>query len=173
MWVHATLLDTALGCYTDFVGPLTATDAETYYREMMLVAEAFGLPLGAQPATLAEFRTYFSETVSSLSVTDVGRDLGQFIVDPVLPLRLDVPARPLLRIHRLLSIGRLPADLGQQFQFTWTARDEVRLERVVRMARATFRALPKGVRTAGTRVGGRYLLAVADRHVRQFEEASH
>ena len=170
MWVHATLMDTALGCYTEFVGPLSDADAETYYREMMLVGEVFGLPLAAQPQSLAEFRAYFADTVAGLAVSDIGRDLGQFIVDPILPFRLDVITRPAIRVHRLLSVGRLPGDLRQQFHFTWTERDQTRLSRVTSLARTTFRALPKTVRTAGTRVSGRYLLAVAGRHVRQFEE---
>ena len=169
LWVHATLLDTALRCYRDLVEPLSAEDAETYYREMMRVAEAFGLPLEQQPPTLADFRTYFDETVASMEVTDVGRDLASFIVDPTLPLNLHVPMRPLLRTQRIVSIGTLPASLRAQLGFSWDARDQARLERVERRVRRVFRAMPRAIRTAPIRVNAVQLLWMADRHVKQFD----
>src|SRR5688572_17812224 len=104
LWVHATLLDTALRCYEELVEPLSDEDAETYYSEMMRVALAFGLPLEDQPPTLAAFRAYFDETVAAIAVTDVGRDLASFIAEPTLPLNLHVPLRPVLTRQRLFSV---------------------------------------------------------------------
>jgi uncharacterized protein (DUF2236 family) len=172
LWVHATLLDTALRCYEDLVAPLTPAERETYYEEMAQVAERFGCPRGAQPATYEDFRSYFDETVAAMEVTDVGRDLGGFIVDPVLPLGLHVPTRPLLRLQRLLTVGMLPASLRDQFGFEWTARDQARYDRVTRRARSAFRVAPPPVRTLSTRVQGVYLLWLARRHVRAFETRS-
>ena len=170
LWVHATLLDTALRCYEDLVAPLDAGDRETYYREMVEVAERFGCPRSAQPATYADFRRYFDETVEAMQVTDVGRDLGGFILDPVLPLGLHVPTRPLLRLQRLLTVGMLPPSLREQFDFSWTPADQARFDRVTRRARAVFRIVPAPVRTLGTRLQGVYLLWLARRHVRAFDD---
>ena len=169
LWVHATLLDTALRCYEDLVGPLSPDDRETYYREMAEVAERFGCPRAAQPATYADFRRYFDETVEAMQVTDVGRDLGGFILDPVLPFRLHVPTRPVLRLQRLLTVGLLPPSLRERFGFPWTAADQARFDRATRRARAVFRVVPRPVRTLGTRVQGVYLLWLARRHVRAFD----
>ena len=169
LWVHATLLDTALRCYEDLVERLSTEDRETYYQEMAQVAERFGCPRDAQPATYADFRRYFDETVATMEVTDVGRDLGGFIVDPLLPLGLHVPTRPALRLNRLLTVGMLPASLRDQFGFAWSARDQARYDRVTRRARAVFRVAPPPVRTLSTRVQGVYLLWLARRHVRTFE----
>ena len=173
MWVHATLVDTAMGCYADLVGPLSAGDAETYYAEMMRVGEVFGLPVGDQPPTLAEFRAYFADAVARMQVSEVGRDLGSFIVDPTLPLRLDLPLWPALRLQRLLSVGRLPPALREQFGFPWSHRDERRLATVQRALRGAFGAVPRPIRTAPTRLNGRYLLWSAQRHSRSDRRSSH
>lgn len=163
MWVHATLVDTALGCYEDFAGRLSAPDAEAYYQEMKTVAELFGVPVSAQPLTLADFRSYFDAEVAGMQVTDVGRDLASFIVDPVLPLRLDVPFSPLLRLQRRMTIGRLPASLREQFGFAWTAADQRAYRATERRTRRLYQAVPRPVRTSTTRVQGVFLLRLAER----------
>jgi len=111
LWVHATLADTALRCYEDLVGPLSPADAETYYQEMKEVAAAFGVGPEHQPETLEAFRRYMADTVASIEVTDVGKELAGFILDPRLPLRLDVPFTPLLRLQRLFTLGSLPPEV--------------------------------------------------------------
>ena len=170
LWVHATLLDTAIGCYERLVEPLTAAQRETYYEEMTQVAARFGLSRADQPASYVAFRRYFDETVAAMTVTEVGRDLGGFILDPELPLRLHVPTRPVLRVHRTLTVGLLPPSLRQQFGFRWSAEDERRYGRVTGRARRVFAATPRAVRTSGTRAQGVYLLRIARRHVAQFDE---
>jgi uncharacterized protein (DUF2236 family) len=170
LWVHATLVDTALRCYESLVEPLTAADAETYYVEMKRVGEMFGLAVEDQPPTLADFRSYFDATVDTMAVTDAGRELSAFIVDPTLPLGLHVPMAPLLRTQRLFAVGTLPPSLREQLGFDWTTSDEVRLQRATRRVRGVFRRTPRAVRTLPTRVNGVQLLWMAQRHVRQFDE---
>lgn len=169
LWVHATLADTALRCYEDLVGPLSPDDAETYYQEMKLVAATFGVGPEHQPDTLEDFRRYMADTVASIEVTDVGRELAGFILDPRLPLRLDVPFTPLLRLQRLFTLGSLPPTVRDQLDVSWGPRDEARYARAQRRVQRVFRATPRPVRTAGNRVGGPLLLWQARRHVRQFE----
>lgn len=169
LWVHATLADTALRCYTSLVEPLSADDEAAYYDEMKGVAEVFGVPRADQPATLADFRAYFDETVAALDVTAVGRDLAAFILDPELPLGLHVPFRPLLGLQRLFTLGTLPPPIREQLDVAWTPSDQARFERAQRRARRTFSALPRAVRTAPNRAAGPLLLWQAARHVEQWE----
>jgi uncharacterized protein (DUF2236 family) len=169
LWVHATLMETALGCYTDLVGPLSPADEETYYQEMKRVAEVFGLEAADQPATLADFRAWFDETVAAMHVTDAGRDLARFIMDPTLPLGLHVPTRPLLRLQRRFTVATLPPPIREQMGFAFDDRDAERHERARRAIRRTFRATPVAIRTAGNRAGGRLLLWQASRHVAAWE----
>jgi uncharacterized protein (DUF2236 family) len=172
MWVHATLLDTALGCYQDFVRPLSADAAEAYYREMMVVASVFGVPAEAQPQSLAEFRAYFDGVVAGLDVTDVGKDLGSFILDPVLPLRLDVPLSPLLGLQRRITLGRLPEPIRRQFAPDWSAADHQAWRRSEARTRKLYRAVPRKVRTGATALQGALLLRAAERHVSAAVEAA-
>jgi uncharacterized protein (DUF2236 family) len=169
LWVHATLLDTAVKCYESLVEQLEPTARETYYEQMTEVAARFGCARDDQPRTYVDFRRYFDETVAAVEVSDVGRDLGAFILDPALPLRLHVPMRPLLRFNRTLTVGMLPPSLRGQFGFAWSVDDERRYERAVRRLRRVFGVTPHALRTSGTRVQGVYLLWLARRHVRRFD----
>ncbi|HZQ88107.1 MAG TPA: oxygenase MpaB family protein [Acidimicrobiales bacterium] len=170
LWVHATLLDTALGCYERLVAPLSPGDRETYYEEMAVVAEGFGCPRSAQPATVAEFEAYFAEQVRTIEVTDVGRRLASDVVRPTLPLGLHVPLGPALALQRLLAVGTLPPRLREQFGFTWDDRKQRRLDRFDALTRRTVRVLPRPARIAPINVYGRLLLHQAAKHVRQFDE---
>jgi uncharacterized protein (DUF2236 family) len=169
MWVHATLCDTALRCYTTLVEPLSDVDAETYYQEMTRVAEVFGVARGDQPATLADFSAYVDDTIAAIDVTAVGRDLASFILEPTLPLGLHVPFGPTLRLQRRFTLGTLPPAIREQLGVTWTDVDQASFERTARRVRATFGATPRALRTAGNRLSGHWLLWLAERHVRQWE----
>jgi uncharacterized protein (DUF2236 family) len=171
LWVHATLCDTALRCYTTLVEPLSATDEETYYQEMKQVAEVFGVRVDDQPTTLADFRAYVDDTVATMDVTAVGKDLASFILEPTLPLGLHVPTAPALRLQRRFTLGTLPPAIRGQLGVPWTADDQARFERSEHRVRTLFRATPRPVRTAGVRLQGRALLHLAARHVRQWEQA--
>jgi uncharacterized protein (DUF2236 family) len=169
MWVHATLCDTALRCYTTLVEPLSAADEETYYQEMKRVAEVFGVAVADQPATLADFRAYMDATVAAMEITAVGKDLVTFILEPTLPLGLHKPMAPVLRLQRRFTLGTIPGSIRAQLGVAWTAADQRRFERSERRARAAFRAAPRAVRTAGNKLSGRWLLWLAARHVRSWE----
>ena len=170
LWVHATLVDTALRCHLELVGALSEEDQEAYYQEMKLVALAFGLPVEDQPPTLADFRVYFEETVTSLDVTPVGKDLATFILDPTLPLGLHVPFKPLLALQRFYTLGFLPPPIREQLGQPWTELDARRYERLQLMIRTMFFIVPRPLRTLAPRLNGNYLLWLARRHVRQFDK---
>jgi uncharacterized protein (DUF2236 family) len=169
MWVHATLCDTALRCYTTLVEPLSPEDEETYYQEMKQVAEVFGVAPAEQPATLADFRAYVDDTVATIEVTPVGRDLARFILVPTLPLGLHLPLAPVLALQRRFTLGSLPPTVRAQLGVTWTDEDQARFERAQHRVRSVFAAVPRAVRTAGPRLQGVGLLWLAQRHVRQWE----
>lgn len=170
LWVHATLCDTALRCYTTLVEPLSPDEEETYYQEMTLVAELFGIARRDQPPTLAAFRTYMDDEVNRIRITPVGRDLAHFILEPQLPLGLHHPLRPLLSIQRRVTLGTLPPSIRDQLHVPWSREDERRYERTEQRARRVFQATPRAVRAAPTRVSGLLYLRLAARHVREWEQ---
>jgi uncharacterized protein (DUF2236 family) len=164
LWVHATLVDTAIGCYERMVQPLTADELHTVYEEFTRAAEVFGCPRDAQPDTYDDFRDYFDSMVKTLAVTETGRHLAIDIVRPILPV---VPAllqpalSPPLALFRLAAVGLTPEPLREQFGFRWTRRDQRRLEQVERAAARVFRVTPRPVRVAPSWLQGRYLLRQA------------
>jgi uncharacterized protein (DUF2236 family) len=121
-WVHATLADTALRCFEDYVRPLPPEEAEEFYEQMARVAEVFGVPRADQPADLAEFRTYMDGMFDSLDVTDVAKDLIGFILDPKLPFHAELPFVPLLRLQKLVTLGSLPDAIRAQLDYRREAR---------------------------------------------------
>lgn len=170
LWVHATLVDTALRCYTYFVGPLTHRDREAYYQEMKRVAAAFGVPHGTHPDTLVDFEQYVADTVATLEVTDTARELMAFVLEPTLPARLDVPLTPLLGNQRLNTVAMLPDRLRDEFHLPFSPRTRAKWERRAGRIRAVNRRLPRPVRIAPTVLLNQMLLLQAANHVRKFEQ---
>jgi uncharacterized protein (DUF2236 family) len=169
-WVHATLVDTALRCYTRYVGTLPAEDEAAYYADQIRLAELFGVPRDRQPATMADFRAYMDERLRTIEVTDTGRDLIGFILDPTLPAGLHVPMAPMLGFQRLVTLGSLPVAVRDQLGVAWTGRDQARFDAAERRVRRLNRGTPRAVRTLGPQLWGQALIWQAERHVRQFDE---
>jgi uncharacterized protein (DUF2236 family) len=118
MWVHATLVDTALLMYRTFVGRLASAEQEAYYRDMKHVARLFGTPDPAIPPTLADFDAYLRSTLDSeaICVTPEARELARAVLSPPLP----IVARPAWEAVRFATAGFLPEKLRRGYGFTWT-----------------------------------------------------
>jgi uncharacterized protein (DUF2236 family) len=65
MWVHATLVRTALDVYQRYVGALTIAEQRLYYDEQKTLAEMFGVPRERMPDTFAAFNRYVDDTLES------------------------------------------------------------------------------------------------------------
>ena len=120
LWVHATLVDTALRVHKRFLRPLRPADAERYYQESAVVAELLGLPRAAQPADLAAFRDYVRTPVGDLEITDTARRLAHDVLHPRIPW----PVQPLAELGRQLTAGLLPLPLRLQYGLSWDANRE-------------------------------------------------
>ena len=134
LWVHATLIDTTLTTYRAFVGPLTATERETYYQEAKLMGGLLGLPNATYPPELGDFRRYLAGMLSGreLMVDRRARELASAVLRPRLR---GVPA-PAYRPIEVLTAGLLPERLRAEFEIRWGT-----LERVA--YRAATAAIPR------------------------------
>ena len=66
LWVHATLVDSALLVHSQWVGPLSEARAGGLLRGHEDAARAlFGTPPDVIPATLGDFRLYMEEMLAS------------------------------------------------------------------------------------------------------------
>jgi len=115
LWVHATLVDTALRVHRRFLRPLSSDDAERYYDESKIIGSALGVPDDVLPATLAEFRQYVRTMVATLEVSDVARELAHAVLHPDVPLVLE----PAVELGRQLTAGLLPGPLRRQYGLSW------------------------------------------------------
>jgi uncharacterized protein (DUF2236 family) len=118
MWVHATLVDTALLMYRTYVGPLSLDEQEAYYQDMKHLARLFGTPEEAIPPTYPDFAAWWREMLASdrICVTPEARDVAATVLRPPLPL----VARPAWEVLNFASVGFLPSKLRRGYGFTWT-----------------------------------------------------
>jgi len=144
MWVHATLVDTALLVYTRYVGKLTAAEKDRYYEEQQLLGEQFGVPREHQPDTFADFSDYVREMLASdrIAVTDALRDVVDATLRPDLPL----VARPLVSALNLVTVGLVPERLRDELDMKWDRRRARLLEASRVMISAALPILPRIMR---------------------------
>jgi len=142
LWVHATLVDSALVTYQRFVRPLSTPVRERYYQEMKRQAIALEVPEAALPPGLREFRTYVSDMAATLVVSDEARDLATEVVRPPVPLAL----APGTALMRLITVGLLPPRLRVAYGYAWSTGRERTLDAVAAAARLAVPLLPDGIR---------------------------
>jgi uncharacterized protein (DUF2236 family) len=125
LWVHATLVDTALAIHRRFLRPLPAAVAERYYQESTRVAEVFGLRRDQQPEDLRAFRQYVDNMIAGLAegMTEQSRALARDVLHP----RLPVVAAPLMLGIRELTTGLVPARLRAAYGLPWDLRRQTAL----------------------------------------------
>ena len=141
LWVHATLVDTALVTYARFVRPVAPAEGDRYYQEMKRSAALFRVPDDILPPDLPAFRRYLRTEISRLRVGEEARRLAGGILDPPLPWPL-APAGSLLR---QATIGLLPARLRSAFGFCWTENRERVLRASAWIIRRTLPLLPANI----------------------------
>ena len=117
MWVHATLVHTALDVYVRYVDSLSIDEQRAYYEEQKLLGEQFGVPRDRQPATLDDFNEYFQEMLASdrIAVTDALRDVVDATLRPDLPFVL----RPVVEAANVATVGLLPKRLRDELGLPW------------------------------------------------------
>ena len=144
LWVHATLVDSALHAYERFVAPLSAVDLDAFYAESTISARLFGIPTALIPATIREFRAYMRDMIAgpTLAVGPASRAIAAALLDPPLPFGL----RQVAGSTRLFTVGLLPAVIRRRYGYTWTRTHERALRALTAAIRAGLPVLPRIVR---------------------------
>jgi uncharacterized protein (DUF2236 family) len=143
-WVHAALVDTFLLTYERFIAPLSPVERDRYCREAAGVAPLLGIPPDALPESTAELTAYMERMLSSgeIVVTTTARSLAREVLAPGLPW----PARPLLSLARLITVGLLPMPIREAYGLEWSQRRERALGLLSAAARQSLPFLPPLVR---------------------------
>ena len=143
LWVHTTLVLTALGAYENFVGPLSDDDKADYYERYKVVGRMFGVTDEVMPPTYADFVAYVRHMVDDvLAVGDDARAVaaGIFGAKVAGPTWLTRPAM------ELAAGGLLPASVRRDYAIAWGRGRRVTYGVVRRLVRPGLRLLPGRVR---------------------------
>jgi uncharacterized protein (DUF2236 family) len=143
LWVHSTLVDTALRVYGRFVTPLSHAEAEAYHAECRPVAELLGVPVEIMPASLAEMRAGMERMIATgeIQVTPTARRIAHAVLYPS-----RFPPRFVWEAAHLISISTLPPSLRRQYGLGWNAARERGVERLATVSRAVLPVIPSLLR---------------------------
>ena len=119
LWVHATLMDTALVTYETFVQPLLPREREDFYQEFKLVGELLGVPKDRFPITLRAFDAYLEAMIAGgpVRVDQRARELAKLVLRP----RLRLLPGPAMIPFDVVTAGLLPPSLREQYGLAWGA----------------------------------------------------
>jgi uncharacterized protein (DUF2236 family) len=147
LWVHATLMDTALVTSETFVRPLVPREREEFYQEFKLLGELLGIPRDKFPGTLGDFDAYVAGMIEDgpVRVDQRAHALARLVLRPKLRL---LPG-PVMIPFDVVTAGLMPPALRAQYGLAWGAgrqrayRLAVRtLPRIVAMTPSLLRVWP-------------------------------
>ena len=143
LWVHATLVDTALRVHDRFVAPLSVAEMDAYHREAARVAIRMGVPPDHIPETLGELRSWMADQMNSgaVRVGPTARALAPAILHPT-----RFPPAWVWDAAHLASISVMPPPLRQEYGISWNARRARGVERLGAVTRWAVPRLPDAVR---------------------------
>lgn len=144
LWVHATLVDTALQVHRLCVQPLSAHDERRYYDESKVVGRLLGIPNALLPPTLAAFREYVDSMINGdlLAVGPASRDIAASILSPPVATAL----KPIFQVANAFTVGLLPPVLRARYGLRWDAGREAAFRLLIATIRRLLPHLPGAVR---------------------------
>jgi uncharacterized protein (DUF2236 family) len=155
LWVHATLIDSALVTYAAFVGPLSDRERGEYYQEAKLIGGLLGLANSRYPGTMPDFQAYLARMLAGgeLHVDGRARQLARAVLRPSIQR---VPT-PVYRPLEAITAGLLPVSLRMDYELHWGRLEQMgfsavrsALPRVLPVLPQRFRQVPPA-RTARAR----------------------
>ena len=142
LWVHLTLVDSALVSYERLVGRIGLRARDRYIDEMRRFGELFGVSVSDLPVDAASFARRRDGYVASLRVTDEARRLLPGIISPPVPLALE----PAAAATKLLTVWMLPPTVRSAFGLAWDPRRERAARALASAIRTALPLIPVSIR---------------------------
>jgi uncharacterized protein (DUF2236 family) len=123
LWVQATLIVTSVRAYRRWVGPLSPSDLDQFWREARAVGTKLGIPLSLSPADWSSLTDYWRRMLAPdgpIHVTPTAKRLAPLIVRPPIPM-LPKAVVDLLTMPGLVF---LPARLRDEFGIEWNSHHQ-------------------------------------------------
>ena len=143
LWVHATLIDTAIRTYDRFVAPLGPDEMQAYHAESRSIAIRLGIAPDPVPETLAELRTFMAGAVASgeVAVSPTARSLRDAVRYPSA-----FPPRFVWDLAHLASDSVMHPQLRAQYGIGWSSRRAAGVERLAYASRRLVPLVPGPLR---------------------------
>jgi len=156
MWVHATLIETAVQTYELVVRPLSYAEKDRYYKETRRFALLFGIPDRVLPKSWGDFYEYYEGMIESdiIKVGRPGLELSGFLFSSPRPA-----LGPLFRWLETMTAGLLPPRLQREFQLRFGPAERLVFLASLRALGPTYPLLPPRVRYMPAYVQARRRLA--------------
>lgn len=161
LWVHATLIDTAVRVYDRYVRPLGDGEAQAYHREARRIAISLGTPAGLVPDTLDELRHWMVAQMAdgTVHVSETARSLAPSVLYPT-----RFPPRFVWDLAHLVSVSVMPDQIRRQYGIGWSDARRRGMDRIAVTSRRLLPHLPGVVREMPqARAAERRLAAVTAR----------
>ncbi len=143
LWVHATLIESAMVAYDFFVRPLSLEERMSYYEDSKKLAALFGISETVVPASLGQFEAYMGDMLagSDIAVGVTAKQLAQEVLY----------ARPWMfrfvgPLFRFVTAGLLPERLRGDYGLRWSRRNEKMLGLLAYAVRITLPWIPAPIR---------------------------
>jgi uncharacterized protein (DUF2236 family) len=143
LWVHATLVDTALRMHDRFVAPLSVAEMDAYHLEAAEVAIRLGIPEALLPPDVAGLRAWMDERITGGEVR-VGPTARSLMPSILYPTRF--PPRLAWDAAHLASISILEPRIRRQYGLAWNRRRARGVDRLAAASRRIVPLLPAAVR---------------------------
>ncbi len=146
LWVHATLVETALMMYELVCPPLSPSDKEAYYSASKQKSRYFGLDPAWLPDTWADFQRYNRQMHASeiLTVGSAAKDIASFLILGKADGRRTFV--PLPGWYRAITARVLPERIRDQYGLPFSVAEERTSETALRWIRRVYFRLPRRFR---------------------------
>lgn len=143
LWVHATLVDTAVMAHEIGFGPMPAADRAAYYEELKRTGALFGIGADVMPPDWEAFAAYRDRMLASdaLGVGRPARAIAGFLMAPARAVM-----RPALRWYEGFTAGMLPPRLRAAYGLPFGPADEAVYAASRRALRRAWPHLPPRLR---------------------------
>jgi uncharacterized protein (DUF2236 family) len=144
LWVAACLYQGFRDGRIAFLGPMTPETEDALYAACAPLATTLQVPPEAWPSDRAAFEEYWQEQLGRVRIDEPVRAHLMKVVDlAMVPRWMRIGNG---RINRFFTIGFLHPEFREPMGFTWTARDQRRFDRWLRVMRGLTRLMPRWYR---------------------------
>jgi uncharacterized protein (DUF2236 family) len=143
LWVHTTLMHSAMQVIELVIRPLSPAEKDAYYADTRRFAYLFGIPDSLLPSSWSAFDAYFHRMIASdeIAVGAPARDMARFLFQPPQPSHA-----PLSAWIERMTTGLLPAKLRAQYGLRYGLRERALFAASIAALRPAVRLLPGRLR---------------------------